>query len=586
MRITNNMLINNMMNSIMKNAERMDRYQNQLATGKKFIYPSDDPIAAARALKLRTDVSEIEQYSKNASDAMSWLDLTDTALKNLGDVINRVRELTLQAAGVTTPNDKLKIYSEINQLKSQLVEIGNTTYAGRYLFAGFQTDAPPISVESMEIPAGEHADRVMYNGRYLNLGGAMKLGSGTAQITGASITAALPVTVMAGVNDSFRLKLDKTEYELVLDAGNYATAAELAAEVQEKVDAAFGQDNVKVYATGLNEIVFETVREQCLELNTGTNDVLADLGHVPAADIPATLTDPVTGALTIFNSKRYMMDGKPILKGGNIQGGVSFTPATPLVIDGTNNSFVLTLDGGAPQLITLTNKTYDGTTGNQFTDLVADIQAQLDTAFGAAPRRVLVDADPVKQRINFISLENETIKINEEPGNNGIAVLGFKDGYTSVANEKQSIEYQIGVANNVKVNNEGNEILGSIEALFDVFNQIEMALQGETHCRLIYDDGTTEVKKLELGNLVEDIDAAFENILGLRADVGARFNYVELTYNRLEEDYISFVKLMSENEDVDMAEVIMKLKNEENIYRASLAGGARIIMPTLVDFLR
>jgi flagellar hook-associated protein 3 FlgL len=43
---------------------------------------------------------------------------------------------------------------------------------------------------------------------------------------------------------------------------------------------------------------------------------------------------------------------------------------------------------------------------------------------------------------------------------------------------------------------------------------------------------------------------------------------------------------MSENENVDMTETIMNLKNEENVYRASLAGGARIIMPSLIDFLR
>ena len=43
---------------------------------------------------------------------------------------------------------------------------------------------------------------------------------------------------------------------------------------------------------------------------------------------------------------------------------------------------------------------------------------------------------------------------------------------------------------------------------------------------------------------------------------------------------------MSENEDIDMAETLIYLQNEENVYRASLAGGARIIMPTLVDFLR
>ncbi|HOL92687.1 MAG TPA: flagellin, partial [Clostridiales bacterium] len=68
--------------------------------------------------------------------------------------------------------------------------------------------------------------------------------------------------------------------------------------------------------------------------------------------------------------------------------------------------------------------------------------------------------------------------------------------------------------------------------------------------------------------------------------VGARINRLELTMNRMLNDITNFTRLMSENEDVDMTETIMNLKNEENVYRASLAGGARIIMPSLVDFLR
>jgi len=54
MRITNNMLINNMLNNLNNNLNRMNKYQNQLATGKKISLPSDDPIVASRALKLRT----------------------------------------------------------------------------------------------------------------------------------------------------------------------------------------------------------------------------------------------------------------------------------------------------------------------------------------------------------------------------------------------------------------------------------------------------------------------------------------------------------------------------------------------------
>ena len=57
MRVTNRMLINNMINNIGGNLRRMEKYQNRLSTGKKINVPSDDPVVAARALKLRTDVA-------------------------------------------------------------------------------------------------------------------------------------------------------------------------------------------------------------------------------------------------------------------------------------------------------------------------------------------------------------------------------------------------------------------------------------------------------------------------------------------------------------------------------------------------
>ena len=71
-----------------------------------------------------------------------------------------------------------------------------------------------------------------------------------------------------------------------------------------------------------------------------------------------------------------------------------------------------------------------------------------------------------------------------------------------------------------------------------------------------------------------------------RAVVGARVNRLELQENRLESTRIDYTELLSKNQDADMAEVIMDLKMQENVYRASLAAGARIIMPSLVDFLR
>jgi len=141
MRITNNMLINNMLNNLNNNLNRMNKYQNQLATGKKISLPSDDPIVASRALKLRTDVAEILQYKRNVDDADSWMDITETTLGQMGDVMHRVRELAVQAGnGTNTPEDLDKIKQEMEQLKTQMVHLANTTYAGRYIFSGFKTD--------------------------------------------------------------------------------------------------------------------------------------------------------------------------------------------------------------------------------------------------------------------------------------------------------------------------------------------------------------------------------------------------------------------------------------------------------------
>jgi flagellar hook-associated protein 3 FlgL len=68
--------------------------------------------------------------------------------------------------------------------------------------------------------------------------------------------------------------------------------------------------------------------------------------------------------------------------------------------------------------------------------------------------------------------------------------------------------------------------------------------------------------------------------------VGAKSNRMELVVNRLKDENLNFTNLLSNTEDVDMADVLIRLTSEENVYRASLASGARIIQPTLIDFLR
>jgi len=99
-------------------------------------------------------------------------------------------------------------------------------------------------------------------------------------------------------------------------------------------------------------------------------------------------------------------------------------------------------------------------------------------------------------------------------------------------------------------------------------------------------------RKIEAGKVSETSlqiggdDRRMEELLLYRSTVGARVNRLELQQSRLESIQETFTSLLSKTEDADMAEVIMQLQLQENAYRASLAAGARIIQPSLLDFLR
>ncbi|MFB5661003.1 flagellar hook-associated protein FlgL [Alteribacillus sp. HJP-4] len=89
----------------------------------------------------------------------------------------------------------------------------------------------------------------------------------------------------------------------------------------------------------------------------------------------------------------------------------------------------------------------------------------------------------------------------------------------------------------------------------------------------------------DLSGFIDTIDGHINNAVNERAELGARMNRVEMIESRLGEQEVIAERIMSENEDADMEEVIIKLMSQENVHRAALSAGARIIQPSLMDFL-
>ena len=146
-RVTNLMTSRLVLSGLEDASSRLARTQHKLSTGKEILRPSDDPLAAHRALTYREEVEGLKQYQSNVTDGAAWEDVTDIALQRMTDYVARAKELALQGASDSaSPAARKALAEEIDQLIEAVKQEANANYAGRYIFAGTATDAPPYAV--------------------------------------------------------------------------------------------------------------------------------------------------------------------------------------------------------------------------------------------------------------------------------------------------------------------------------------------------------------------------------------------------------------------------------------------------------
>ncbi|WP_368974622.1 flagellar hook-associated protein FlgL [Caldifermentibacillus hisashii] len=146
MRVTQSMLSNNMLRNLSNNYNKMGKLQDQLTTQKRITRPSDDPVVAMLGLGYRDSLNKVQQYSRNISEATNWLDSTDDAISQGVKVLQRIRELTVQASnGTYEEGQRGAIAVEVDQLKEQLETIAQTQVGGKYIFNGENTNKAPTA---------------------------------------------------------------------------------------------------------------------------------------------------------------------------------------------------------------------------------------------------------------------------------------------------------------------------------------------------------------------------------------------------------------------------------------------------------
>ena len=155
-RITQSMLTTNLLAALQNVTNRLAQTQNRLSSGKQITKPSDDPFGTARALQFRADLAANQQYQANVNDASGWQNATDTALGQINNLAQRARDLLVQGANDTvSAAGRQSIAAEIDQITDSIKSIGNTEYAGRYIFAGSKTTAPPYTPGGADAYSGD-----------------------------------------------------------------------------------------------------------------------------------------------------------------------------------------------------------------------------------------------------------------------------------------------------------------------------------------------------------------------------------------------------------------------------------------------
>ncbi len=147
MRVTSTSIQNMVGNISSKQSQLYELYNKINNDGQKYTNISENPIDAADIVRLNKQLSEIGAYSRNVQNATTQINAQDEAFSTIVDKLQRINDLAIQAANSASGEDGFKACkAEIEELKKTIVNLANTQYDGKYIFAGTNVTTKPFEL--------------------------------------------------------------------------------------------------------------------------------------------------------------------------------------------------------------------------------------------------------------------------------------------------------------------------------------------------------------------------------------------------------------------------------------------------------
>ena len=638
MRVTDNMISGQVVFNMQRSLRRFFQLETQTSSGRRINKPSDDPTGTLRDLNYRSELAHIDQLRKNIGQALNWTGTYDQTLADVKDFVSTAKEIAVAMANDTYDEvARQASASEIESILEQIMTLANGKLESRSIFAGNLTRITPFEMAANGVvykgddgsikfeidQAQKLAVNLPGSGVFLQqihtLGEDADLNVGVTGTTlladlhaGAGIDQATGTFVISDLNLGLTSTVDITGATTLDDVIN-AINAQLAADGITNLAARLGDDG--------NNIFLDTTENGLISGQTNIGQLNQGSG-----------VDLQSGKLRVF-------DGVGI--------DVSVDLSSAATIDDIINDFNSQLSAAGVSGVSMSingagtglqiNDTNIPPLGLTIADMADSSQVATDLGINGPVDPQLVGAD-LNPTVAF-EITETTGTTASDLGLAGTIYNDFAGGdlnpRLTANSELSTLRNGQGIAEGVIVIHQGERrltidlsdpLLVTIQDLLDRINGSVLDLTATinadgtgfqivnndpTRSLTIEDDGNGRAAKdlgiwgssdmmgtlLVLshalqnddsegaGLLLEQLDASIQGVLDVRSNVGTRAIRLETTDNRLQDQELSFTKLLSEVEDADLAEALTRLATYEANYQAALMAGSKIIQPSLLDFL-
>lgn len=528
MRITNNMMMRSTSNNINGNKVNVNKLNNQMSSQKKIQRPSEDPVIAIRALRLRSTLSEIDQYyDNNIPDAESWLSVTETALSNMESIVKDIRtQCTYGTNDPLNADDRKAILTQLEKLRDQVYSEGNTDYAGRTVFTGYRTN------QNLTFMTDD-------------------------QTTSYNVTQ----TVTYSDIEEYRYYSDKVTVPTTEDEVLNNTIGNPKEAVFDRIRLCYGEiDSITGTDAAGNQVVAS---------NTGDTVTVA-YNYTDATGTAQTDNLNVTVYETYADWAATNADNEYEITEAAGEKNAVFIKETGELILGEQASSELR---GSKASLDL-NYTKTGFNKGELRPEYYYNCTNITDPANPVEFIKYEDGKEVYQDINYVVAANQTLTVNTMASDVFDAALG------------RDVDALI---ETVRFAQEANEKVEEIEKMMSMqeyaSDDCQAALEDWLAAAKKEADYADDNMQKLYNEYIGNCDKYLEQINLALTDVGSKGVSLELIKNRVEKQQSTVEELKSNNEDRDISEIIIDYTAAYNAYQASLQAASKINQNTLLNYI-